>query len=81
MPTTVRLSRKHQIVVPKEARDRLGLKPGQELLVLCKEDRVVLIPRPADFVARTRGLHKEVWEGTTADDYLGTERDGWHRDR
>lgn len=77
MPSTVRVSSKNQIVVPKEAREKLHIGPGHELLVLCKEDRIVLIPRPTDFAARMAGLHKEVWEGTDTDNYLQEERDHW----
>jgi AbrB family looped-hinge helix DNA binding protein len=79
MSTTVTLSSKNQIVVPKEARDQLNIGPGQELLVLCKADRIVLIPRPADFAVRAAGLHKEIWEEINAGSYLDTERDSWER--
>ena len=79
MPTTVTLSSKNQIVIPREARVRLQVEPGQQFLVLVKEDRIVLIPRPSDFVTRTAGLHKEVWEGIDADDYLQKERESWDR--
>ena len=33
MPASVKMSSKHQIVVPREAREALGLKPGDRLLV------------------------------------------------
>ena len=79
MPLTVTLSRKHQIVIPREARERLSLKPGQALLVLCKEDRIVLIPKPRDFVEKLAGLHREIWEGVDAEEYLTRERESWER--
>ena len=47
MATTVTLSSKNQIVVPREAREKLHIGPGDELLVLAKEDRAVLISRPS----------------------------------
>ena len=59
MTTKVTLSSKNQIVVPKEAREKLNIGPGQELLVLVKENRIVLVPRPQDFADRMAGLHKE----------------------
>ncbi len=80
MSCTVRISSKNQIVIPKEARERMGLRPGQELLVLCKEDRVVLIPKPRDFVAETRGLYKETWQGIGAEAYLEKERQDWEEE-
>jgi len=75
MPHTVTLSSKYQIVIPRAAREALALSAGDELLVLCKSDRVVIIPKPQKFANRTRGLHREVWQG--ADTYLKSERDHW----
>lgn len=77
MPATVTVSSKNQIVIPREAREKLHIGPGEKLLVLCKEDRILLIPKPADYVARMAGLHKEVWEGVVTEDYLANEREGW----
>jgi AbrB family looped-hinge helix DNA binding protein len=45
MGTTVTLSNKYQIVIPQEARKALSLSAGDELLVLSKPDRVVIIPK------------------------------------
>ena len=79
MATTVTRSSKTQIVVPREARERLNIGPGQELLVLIKEDRVVLIPRPKSFVKRMSGLHQDIWKSLGAANYLMDERDAWRR--
>lgn len=79
MSSTVTLSSKHQIVVPREARELLNIGPGQELLVLAKPDRVVLIPKPADFVQRMSGLHREAWAELGALNYLKDERESWDR--
>ena len=79
MPTTVTLSSKNQIVVPKEARTKLRIGPGQQLLVLTKEDRIVLIPRPKDFVSRMKGLHKDVWADVEAAEYIEEERKNWEK--
>ncbi len=75
MASTVTLSSKYQIVIPQAAREALSLSAGDELLVLCKADRVVIIPKPKKFAKRTAGLHREVWQG--ADAYLKTEREDW----
>ena len=75
MAATVTLSSKYQIVIPQAAREALSLSAGDELLVLCKRDRVVIIPKPKKFAKRTAGLHKEVWQG--ADAYLQDERKDW----
>ena len=75
MPVTARLSSKYQIVIPREARDALHLAAGDELLVLCKPDRVVIIPKPRQYTRRMAGLHHEIWQG--ADSYLVGEREDW----
>jgi AbrB family looped-hinge helix DNA binding protein len=75
MASTVTLSSKYQIVIPREAREAMSLSAGDELLVLCKPDRVVIIPKPKNFAKHMAGLHKEVWRG--ADAYLRDERESW----
>jgi AbrB family looped-hinge helix DNA binding protein len=75
MNATVRLSSKYQIVIPQAAREALSLEAGDELLVLCKPDRVVIVPKPKKFTRRTAGLHREVWQGAEA--YLQEERNSW----
>jgi AbrB family looped-hinge helix DNA binding protein len=42
--TTVPLSPKYQIVIPKEIRKQCDLKPGQKLQVLHKNGEIVLKP-------------------------------------
>jgi AbrB family looped-hinge helix DNA binding protein len=44
----VKVSPKYQIVIPKEEREALDLRPGQEVAVLHHRGRIELIPmRPA----------------------------------
>lgn len=75
MSAIVTLSSKFQIVIPREAREALGLCAGDELLVLSKPDRVVIVPKPKKFAKHMAGLHREVWQG--AETYLQDERDTW----
>ncbi len=77
MSLAVTMSRKNQIVVPREAREKLHLKAGEQFLVLCKEDRIVLIPKPRSFVEKMAGLHKEVWKGTDTKGDLNEQRESW----
>ncbi|MGD8496069.1 MAG: AbrB/MazE/SpoVT family DNA-binding domain-containing protein, partial [Gemmatimonadales bacterium] len=57
MTTSVKMSSKNQIVVPKEARDTLELQPGQRLLVNVREDGVIEMRKAAeDPAARLEGL-------------------------
>lgn len=75
MNARVKLSSKHQVVIPQAARDAMGLQAGDELLVLCKADRVVMLPKPKRFTRKLAGLHREIWHGASA--YLADERDAW----
>lgn len=75
MKSVVTLSSKYRVVIPRAAREAMALSAGDELLVLCKPDRVVLMAKPASFRAKTAGLHRELWQGAAA--YLRDERDGW----
>lgn len=42
--TTVTVSPKYQVVIPQEARDALGIRPGQKVQVVVYEGRVEFIP-------------------------------------
>jgi len=75
MSSTVTLSSKNQVVIPQEARKKLGVGPGARLLVLVKEDRIVFMPEPRHFVKRFSGRHKGVW----GKGYLERERRAWRR--
>ena len=77
MGTTVKLSAKHQIVIPREVRKQLGLAAGDGLLVEVRGNTIVLVPRPRSYAKRLRGLHKEVWRDVDAKAYVREERKGW----
>ena len=42
--TTITISPKFQIVIPKGIRDLLGLRPGQKVQAIAYENRIELIP-------------------------------------
>ncbi|MEX2240176.1 MAG: AbrB/MazE/SpoVT family DNA-binding domain-containing protein [Burkholderiales bacterium] len=69
------MSSKNQVVIPQEARRKLGVGPGARLLVLVKDDRIVFMPEPRDFVKRSSGRHKGAW----GKGYLERERRAWRR--
>jgi AbrB family looped-hinge helix DNA binding protein len=56
MSSSVKLSSKHQIVVPREAREALGLRPGARLLVTVAGDVIELRVEPSDVVNELEGL-------------------------
>ncbi len=40
----VTVSSKYQVVIPKRVRERIGLKPGQKLMVMVKHGIISLVP-------------------------------------
>jgi AbrB family looped-hinge helix DNA binding protein len=56
MAASVKMSSKHQIVVPKEARVALGLRPGDRLLVSVAGDVIEMKPAPQDLVSELEGI-------------------------
>ena len=70
----VRLSSKHQIVIPRESREVLGLKPGDRLLVVTLGEQVILLRKPVRHVEATAGLAR----GLYSKRYLESERRAWH---
>ena len=50
-PVSVKVSSRHQISVPRVARDRLRIKSGDRLLVDIQDGLLILLPQPQDYVA------------------------------
>jgi AbrB family looped-hinge helix DNA binding protein len=67
------LSSKNQIVIPKEAREALKLKPGDKLIVTVSGEGVVVLRKPESYAAATRGIAR----GMYPPDYLKKERADW----
>jgi len=77
MGMIVRVGPKYQVVIPSEIRQRIKIKPQDEVLVDIIGDVVIIIPKPASFTDFIIGLGKEVWEGIDTKDYLRKERESW----
>jgi AbrB family looped-hinge helix DNA binding protein len=71
--TQATVSSKNQIVIPREAREALGVKPGDKLLVVPHGDGVILLQKPKSHRAALRGLARGVYPAG----YLEKERDSW----
>jgi AbrB family looped-hinge helix DNA binding protein len=67
------LSSKNQIVIPKEAREALGVKSGDKILVTVHNGSVTLMKRPAKYHLAIQGLAR----GLYGPDYLKEERASW----
>lgn len=72
MPS-IKLSTKNQIVLPKEARKAMGVKGGDELLVVIKGGITLLLPTPKSY---TKALARK-GRGLYPSDYLAKERRAW----
>jgi len=78
---TAKLSRKYQIVVPKEVRKKMNLRVGERVAVYgVDENRAMLVRRPKSYTDALQGLGKEVWEALGgADKYIREERASWDK--
>lgn len=72
MPEAI-LSTKNQIVIPREARRALHMKPGDKLLVVVRGDRVIILQKPQSHHAAIRGIGRGVYPRA----YLQKERQSW----
>ncbi len=68
-----KLSSKNQIVIPKEARQAMKVKGGDELLVIPKGALTIVMPKPTSYVKTLRGLGKGVYPKN----YRKQERRSW----
>jgi AbrB family looped-hinge helix DNA binding protein len=73
MQTTVRLSSKNQIVLPREAREAMHLKGRDELLVVVKDDVTIIMPKPESYRAALSGMGKGIYPKA----HLRKERRSW----
>ncbi|MGC2446619.1 MAG: AbrB/MazE/SpoVT family DNA-binding domain-containing protein [Candidatus Sulfotelmatobacter sp.] len=67
------LSSKNQIVIPREAREALDLKPGDKLLVSVLGEKVLILEKPKSYRAALSGIAR----GLYPKDYLKKERNSW----
>jgi len=67
------LSRKNQIVVPREARQALHAKAGDKLLVVVRGPAVIILQKPEVHQRAIRGLGKRAYKSG----YLQRERQSW----
>lgn len=77
MVERVEVGSEHQVVIPEGVRKRLRLRPGSRLAVEIRDGYLALIPETDSPAQRLRGLHREVWEGVEATDYVRCEREAW----
>lgn len=76
----VKLSKRNQLVLPKEAREALGVKPGDRIVVVVEQQSVRLLAEPENWTEYIYGLGAEVWsELGGGEQVLAEERAAWER--
>ncbi len=72
---SAKVSTKHQIAIPSEARRKLGIQAGDRLTVEVIKDSLVLRVRPPKPSDRLRGLGRDVWQGRDPVEHVRQLRD------
>jgi AbrB family looped-hinge helix DNA binding protein len=67
------VSSKNQIVIPREAREALGLKAGDKVLVVVRGKRVLMLQKPVSHRAALRGIARNVYPSQ----HIQKERQSW----
>jgi len=73
----VKVSSKYQIVIPREAREKLDLKAGDKLIIKANNEKITIYPQPKSYAKYSLGLGKEIWQGIDAAEYVKKERQTW----
>jgi AbrB family looped-hinge helix DNA binding protein len=74
---SVKVSTKHQVVVPSRARRALGIVAGDRLTVEVTPEAIILRPRARRAGGRLRGLGSEIWQGIDPVEYVRELRREW----
>lgn len=68
-----KLSSKNQIVIPREAREALGVTAGDMIEIVVRDRTLLLFAKPKSYEAAIRGLARGLYPA----DYLEKERSSW----
>lgn len=75
------VSTKYQVVIPKEARKKVGIKPGQKMDVEVTNHRIVLTKTKLKNSSKWFEDHYKklggLWKDVDIDKYLDEERNSW----
>jgi len=77
MKTIITVSSKYQIVIPREAREKLDLKAGDKLIIKANNEKIIIYPQPKSYAKYSLGLGKKIWKGVDATKYVKKERQAW----
>lgn len=78
---TVTIGPKSQVVIPKKVREIASeLTPHKKVVVRALNSHSVIVEIPIkDWVGETYGMHKKIWDGVDATDYIRKLRDEWRK--
>lgn len=77
MKTMITVSSKYQIVIPREAREKLDLKAGDKLILKADNEKIIIYPQPKSYAKYSLGLGKKIWKRIGATEYVKKERQTW----
>ena len=80
MTRAVRVSTKGQVVIPLEVRRRMGIRPGDSLVIVSGEDEAILM-KARRYAESLRGMGKGLYGRSREeiDAYVRGERQAWQR--
>jgi AbrB family looped-hinge helix DNA binding protein len=73
----VKVSKKFQVVIPKEVRKNVSLSAGDQLIVKVEEGKIVMMLKPKSYTEHMHGLHKKIWKHAKVERYVEEERKSW----
>lgn len=77
---SIRLGKKAQVVIPKKAREAIGLLEGRPATLVVEQGLGILLGDPKNYGRLLRGLGREIWAKAGGGKlYLQRERDKWER--
>jgi len=69
----VKTSTKGQVVIPRDVRRKLGIKPGQKVSIKAVGDKAEIIPLPEDPITSLRGILRS-YHGSLAKELVEERR-------
>ena len=72
----IKLSTKGQLTIPKEFRERLNLRAGDEVLIYFRDEEIIVKPKTSH-LGMLRGLLREDIDIEKADEFIQSERKKW----
>lgn len=71
-----RISTKGQLIIPKEFREKLKLRAGDEVVLILKDEGILITPK-VSHLGMIRGLLKDEIDLKKAQEFIKTERAKW----